>query len=104
MALATVYCIALTYHLGPFRDMWIAMDFVRAYFNGGGNFSDLFSLHGGAHRLAVPRLFFLIEYGVFSGTNIFLIMVSVLSQLSVVWLVWRLLQQETHIPAQNRWF
>jgi len=104
VALATVYCICLAYHLGPFRDMWIAMDFIRSYFDGSFHWPDFFALHGGAHRLAVPRLFFLLEYGFFSGTNVFLIIASLLFQSSVVWLVWKILQQEAHIPVCYRWF
>jgi hypothetical protein len=104
VVLSTIYFIFLSCHAGPFRDMWIAMDFVRAYFEGRSTLADLFSLHGGAHRLVIPRLLFLIEYGVFAGTNIFLIITSIIIQLSVVYLVWRALKQETHITASWRWF
>jgi len=103
-AMLTLYCVCLGYYRGPFRDMWIAMDFIRPFFSGGVSFADFFALHGGAHRLAVPRAFFLVEYGVFSGSNSFLIASAVLIQLSVVALVWKLVREETSFDRNDRIF
>ncbi len=102
--LSTLYFVCLAYHQGPFRDMWIAMDFIRLSVGGDFHLSDFFALHGGSHRLAVPRLLFLMEYQWFSGSNIFLMLVAFAAQLSVVVLIWRLLKQEQHISNSGRWF
>ena len=103
VAASTLYFITLCYHLGPFRDMWIAMDFIRAVFESSPPLSDWWALHGGAHRLLVPRLLFVLEYGVFAGSNVFLMLVSVALQFSVVCLVWCALKQEAHINTAWRW-
>lgn len=101
--LFVIYCVVISWYAGPFRDLWVDFDVLRPLLDGQGDISSLFALHGGAHRLAVPRLFFLAEYQLFSGTNIFLISVSVLAQLSVVILIWRLLRNEHHLSSSQRW-
>ncbi|MCB1615795.1 MAG: hypothetical protein KDI30_07255, partial [Pseudomonadales bacterium] len=84
VVLSTFWFISINHTVGPFKDMWIAMEFIRSIFEGNGHFLDAFAFHGGAHRLAFPKLLFLVEYGVFKGTNIFLIAVSVVTQCTVL--------------------
>lgn len=102
--LFVLYCVVISWHAGPFRDLWVDFDVLRPLLEGEGHFRDLFALHGGAHRLAVPRLFFLAEYRFFAGTNIFLMSVSALAQASVVLLVWKLLREEQHLAYEQRLF
>lgn len=102
LALATVYGVCLGYHSGPFRDMWIAMDFIRGWFSGEASWIDLFSLHGGAHRLAVPKLLFLFDYGIFSGSNLFLILIAFLTQLSMVYLMWLWVRDDPALTSGSR--
>lgn len=104
LALFTVYAIYLAFHTGPYRDMWIAMDFIRGWFAGDASFADLFTLHGGAHRLAVPKLLFLADYGIFAGANVFLVFVAFLIQAGVVYLVWQWVRDETSLTAESRWW
>jgi hypothetical protein len=103
VAVTTLYLVCEAYHVGPFRDLWIAMDFIRSYFEGC-HLTNLFALHGGSHRLAVPRLLFLAEYGVFSGSNVFLMVIGFLVQLSVIALMKRQVAHETHLQKHDRWF
>jgi hypothetical protein len=103
VAITTLCFVCEACHVGPFRDMWIAMEFIRSFFEGG-HFTDLFSLHGGSHRLAVPRLLFLAEYGIFSGSNVFLMMVGFLVQLSVIVLIKREVAHEMHLQKSDQWF
>lgn len=100
--LFVIYCVVISWYAGPFRDLWVDFDVLRPLLEGQGEISSLFALHGGAHRLAVPRLFFLAEYHLFSGSNIYLILVSGLVQASVVALVWLLLREETHLAHEQR--
>jgi len=104
LALFTGYAIALAFHAGPYRDMWITMDFIRGWFSEDTSFVDLFSLHGGAHRLAVPKLLFLVDYGVFSGSNLFLVFCAVLIQLSMVTLLWLWVRDEPTLTSGSRLF
>lgn len=71
-------------YLGPFKDMWWMMPVVQHCFSGDCSLQELVSAHGGAHRLLIPRLLFLLEYGVFNGTNGFLVSVSIFTQLVLV--------------------
>lgn len=60
------------------------MPVIQHCFSGDCSLQELVSAHGGAHRLLIPRLLFLLEYGVFNGTNQFLVSVSVFTQLVFV--------------------
>jgi len=102
LAFFTAYAIFLAYHTGPYRDMWIAMDFIRGWFSGDASLLDSFLLHGGAHRLAVPKLLFLAEYGIFHGSNLFLLSVAFLIQSSLVYLVWQWVRDETSLTSESR--
>jgi len=102
LALFTGYAILLAYHAGPYRDMWIAMDFIHSWFTGEASWLEIFSLHGGAHRLAVPNLLFLAEYGIFEGSNLFLMGVGFFTQLSVVYLVWQWVRNEVSLVMESR--
>lgn len=101
--LTTFYFISQAYHLGPFRDMWIAMDFIRGFFEGNTPWHEAFSLHGGAHRLALPKLFFLIEYGIFNGSNTFLITASIMFQLCTLACVYCAIKQETYLSSAQKY-
>ncbi len=104
MALSTAYFIILCYYRGPFKDMWVVMDFIRLFFEGQAQPGDFFALHGGAHRLLVPKIFFLLEYGVFNGSNWFLILSSVGFQLVALAAVYKMLQVENDLPWHYRVF
>ena len=104
MALFTLYAIVLCYHAGTFRDMWVVMDFIRSFFEGDWQFKDFFSLHGGAHRLVFPKLFFLIEYGVFKGSNVFLILSSVVIQCAVLSCFYLMLKREVYLSSRYKLF
>jgi len=80
------------------------MDFIRGFFEGQSPWYEAFALHGGAHRLAVPKFFFLIEYGVFSGSNTFLIISSICFQLAVIFCIYFALKKEQHISTTQRTF
>lgn len=102
LALFTGYAIWLAFHVGPYRDMWIVMDFIRGWFSGEATVQDIFSLHGGAHRLAIPKLLFLLEYGAFAGTNLFLLLMAFMVQSSVVYLVWCWVRDEPLLDGEAR--
>jgi hypothetical protein len=80
MAIATLYFVWICWYIGPFKDMWVVMDVVRELHLNGLNLDSLFAIHGGAHRIVIPKLFFLAEYSLFSGTNVFLMLVSIMFQ------------------------
>lgn len=102
ICLFTLWMIQLNHTLGPFKDMWIAMEFIRGYFEGTAGLSDAFAFHGGAHRLAFPKLLFLVEYGVFRGSNHFLVFVSILTQCSVLCVFWRMMAKERFLEGNFR--
>ena len=108
LAAFTLYGVCLSLHWGPFRDMWVAMDFIRAFFEGRTALHELIDLHGGAHRLALPRLLFVVDYGWFAGSNVFLLLVALVTQLSVVLLMALLLKQDLrqqgHLSSNDRLF
>ena len=51
-------------------------DFFQQHHEGTTKLSDYWALHGGAHRILIPRLFFITEYEWFQGQNHFLIISS----------------------------
>lgn len=102
LALFTGYAAILALHTGPYRDMWIALDFVRGWFSGEVSLFEIFSLHGGAHRLAIPKLLFLVDYGIFAGSNLFLMFIGVLTQLSMVYLFWQWAREEVSLLDESR--
>ena len=74
------------YH-GPFKDMWWMMPLVEDVYSGHARFQDFMAVHGGAHRLAIPRILYLLDFIFFSGSNRFLVVVSLLAQ-CVAFVVW----------------
>ena len=72
---------------GPFKDMWWMLPMVERFMSGQLGLDELLSAHGGAHRLLIPRLLYLIDYSVFAGSNRFLITGSLLLQglASIIW-------------------
>jgi hypothetical protein len=83
------FCVAVYEGLyyGPFKDMWWMMPMVERYFSGQLSWQELLDVHGGAHRLLIPKLLFLMEYGIFSGTNRFLVGTSLCVQ-AVAFGIW----------------
>lgn len=77
---STVYFVLIAHWSGTFKDMWWMMPFLQAMDQGTANLADFWALHGGAHRIALPRLLYWIEYRHFGGTNAFLTTLAVLLQ------------------------
>ena len=102
LALLTLYAVAISWFPGPFRDMWIALELIRAGDEGAASWQDYFALHGGAHRLVVPRLLYWIDYHVFAGSNVFLVSVAVLVQVSIVILAARLAARDAAFSRLDR--
>ena len=80
--------------LGPIKDFWQFMPLLQAFDRGESLMPLLLSPHGGAHRIVVPRLFFLAEYSFFQGTNLFLMSVGVIAHLILVAVLLRAVQNK----------
>ena len=55
----------------PFADLWDQFPFIERGLRGEIGLSDLFAQHN-EHRIALARLQFLVDYGLFDGTSVFL--------------------------------
>ncbi len=80
VAISFLHAIYSGLYSGPFKDMWWMMPMVERFSTGQGTLNDLLVVHGGAHRLFIPRLFYLMDYGFFSGSNRFLVLASLCAQ------------------------
>ena len=56
----------------PFADLWDQFPFIQRGLNGDIGLSSLFAQHN-EHRIALARLQFLVDYGLFDGTAVFLL-------------------------------
>lgn len=66
----------------PFADFWTQFDFIERALRGDVGIADLWAQHN-EHRILVARLQFLVDYGLFGGTNVFLFAVIALSSLAL---------------------
>jgi len=74
------YWIITTYHALPFLDAWEMPYLYQKYQLGELTFYDLMVNHN-QHRLFIPRLFYLVDYVFFNGSQIFLISCIILLHL-----------------------
>ncbi len=81
--LSTLYFVVRDYSPVPFMDQWDVVDADTLL-------DRLFQQHN-EHRIIVPRLMFLVDVLLFRGSNAFLFVVSILTQLIHAWLFVRIL-------------
>jgi len=83
-ALSFLYAVLSNYWPGPFVDYWIDIPNVEKFFNGTLTLHDLISAHANVHRLFIPRLLFIADYRYFSGSNVLLILVSIICKMAML--------------------
>jgi hypothetical protein len=85
---STLYFLYQSHWPGPVIDFWSFMPALEAFYRGEDLWAHLLKPHGG-NRLVVPRLFYLAEYWLFGGRNVFLIACSLTLQAVVAGLLIR---------------
>jgi hypothetical protein len=65
------WVIVTGYSPVPFGDFWWQFEFIERGLDGSVGLGDLWAQHQ-EHRIALARIQFLVDYGIFSGTNVFL--------------------------------
>jgi hypothetical protein len=85
----TALSVIHAYRAVPFGDQWEPVDQYDALLAGRLSFMDIFSQHN-EHRIAIPRLFFLVDFLFFHGNNAFNIASTFVVQLFSVWILLRL--------------
>jgi hypothetical protein len=73
-----VRIVVLSYSPLPFADMWNEIPFVRLALHGDAGLGDWWAQHN-EHRIVLPRLQFIIDYGLFHGRGVFLLTMIFLS-------------------------
>jgi len=82
--LSFVYLVLANYWPGPYEDYWAEMPLVDSLYNGTISFDRLIIAHNNSHRILIPRLLFLADYRLASGTNTFLIAAALLFKFALV--------------------
>jgi len=82
--LSFLFSVWANYWPGPFNDFWVDARLITQYFRNDLNTEDLFVAHNNVHRIVVPRFLFLVDYQFFSGSNSFLVSISLLCKLIFV--------------------
>src|ERR1017187_7558396 len=72
LVFSTLLVVIRTYTPVPKWDYWGEVYWLKQYYAGHWHVSDLWRQHN-EHRIFFPRLFFLIDWGVFKGTSVFLL-------------------------------
>lgn len=80
-----VYQVLANYWPGPYEDYWADMPLIEGVFKGSATFDQLIIAHNNAHRIVIPRLFFMADYKFASGTNTLLIGTALLVKLGLVY-------------------
>lgn len=93
--LSFVYLVLANYWPGPYEDYWADMPLIDSLYNGTISFDQLIIAHNNSHRILIPRLLFLADYQLASGTNTLLIMAALLFKVALLVLCNRLLVTRT---------
>lgn len=87
---------------GPFRDMWEILPLLESTFDGSWHWQDFWVPYGGAHRLVIPQLLFVLDLHLLQGSNRLTLAVSLACQCLILALVIRRARQcypqETLLP------
>jgi hypothetical protein len=92
LVFSTLLVVIRTYTPVPKWDYWGEVYWLKQYYAGHWHVSDLWRQHN-EHRIFFPRLFFLIDWGVFKGTSVFLLVSMLLLHGAHAWIFVR----EIHI-------
>ncbi len=74
---------------GPFRDMWEIMPLLESTFDGSWQLRDFWAPYGGAHRLVIPQLLFVLDLHILQGSNYLSLFASLICQCLILALVFR---------------
>src|ERR1035441_1977216 len=85
LVLSTLLVVIRTYTPLPKWDYWAEVHWLKLYYAGQWHISDLWRQHN-EHRIFFPRLFFLIDWGVFKGTTVFLLVCMLLLHAAHAWI------------------
>jgi hypothetical protein len=103
VTLTTFHVLLVSHWEGPFRDMWEIYPFLVKISQNSWEWSDLWESYGYAHRLVIPRLFFIADYQFSDANNHLLITLSLLCQLGIVGLFGRALFAQSSLSLWERW-
>jgi hypothetical protein len=82
--LSFVYLVLANYWPGPYEDYWAEMPLIEGMYTGTLSLEQWIIAHNNSHRVLLPRLLFLADYQLASGTNTFLITTALLFKLVLV--------------------
>src|SRR5579872_2099360 len=82
---STIAIVIRTYTPLPKWDQWAEVIWAKNYYAGQWHVSDFWQQHN-EHRILFPRLFLLIDWSLFKGTNVFLICSMLLLQAGHAWI------------------
>lgn len=97
--LSTLGFVAAAYTPGQWADQWAEVLWLQRYDAGEARLADLWRLHNDTHAILVPRLFYLIDYLAFQGTNAFLIVMNLAIQACMGVLLLQHLRRAALVPA-----
>jgi len=101
LVFSTLSVIVRTYTPVPRWDHWAEVLWLKNYYAGQWHISDLWRQHN-EHRILFPRLFFLTDFFLFKGTNVFLTISIVLLQAGHAWIFVRELRLSKGISSPVR--
>lgn len=81
-----IFLVLANYFPGPYYDYWVDIAKVEKFFDDFSSLTlgEMLSAHNDAHRLFLPRILFILDYVIASGSNAFLISVSITCKIATL--------------------